>query len=39
VLFPDENRDSYDEMPDDIKKGVAVKFVKHIDEILQEVLI
>lgn len=37
VLLPHDNKDSYDEIPDDVKKGINVKFVGHIDEILKEV--
>jgi ATP-dependent Lon protease len=39
VLLPFENQDNYDEIPEDIKKGLEVRFVKHIDEILNEVLL
>ena len=34
VLIPEQNQDSYAEIPEDIKKGLEVEFVKHIDEVL-----
>ncbi len=39
ILFPFDNQDNYEELPDDIKKGIDVKFVKNIDEIFEEVFI
>ena len=38
VLIPLQNQDSYDEIPDDVKKDLNVVFVTHIDEILEIVL-
>lgn len=39
VLLPDQNRDSFEEIPDDIRKDIEVKFVKHVDEIFEMVFI
>jgi len=39
VLLPIENQDNYDEIPDEIKKGMEVRFVGHVDDILKEVLV
>jgi len=39
VLLPIGNQDNYDEIPDEIKKDMNVKFVEHIDEILKEVFV
>ncbi|MDD3050277.1 MAG: endopeptidase La [Candidatus Cloacimonetes bacterium] len=39
VILPYENQDSYEEIPEKVKGGVDVMFVKDIQEILQEVLI
>jgi len=38
VLLPEENKDSYNEIPEDIRSGLEVKFVSHINEILEIVL-
>lgn len=39
VLLPIDNQDDYDEIPDQVKKGVQVSFVKSIDEIFKEVFV
>jgi ATP-dependent Lon protease len=39
VILPTENQDSFDEIPDDVKKGMVAIFVEHIDEILKQVII
>lgn len=35
VIMPEDNRRDYDELPDYIKKGIKVHFVKHYDEVFQ----
>ena len=39
VCIPEQNQDSYDEIPDDVKQGLEVMYVKHIDEVLEEVFL
>jgi ATP-dependent Lon protease len=39
VLLPEENQDSFEEIPEAIRKGINVAFVKHIDEVLEKVLV
>jgi ATP-dependent Lon protease len=39
VLLPFENQDSYEEIPEDIRQGIDAKFIKHVDEIFEIVLI
>ena len=38
LFIPEENRGDYSEIPDEIKEGIEVKFVKECREILQEAL-
>lgn len=33
VIMPEDNRRDYDELPDYIKKGLTIHFVKHYDEV------
>nr|KAG5703735.1 hypothetical protein BaRGS_023024 [Batillaria attramentaria] len=33
IILPEENRKDYDELPDFIKRGLAVYFVTHYDEV------
>lgn len=33
LIFPQDNQRDYDELPDYIKKGIAVHFVKHYDQV------
>ena len=35
LIFPEENQRDYDELPDYIKKGLQVHFVKHYDEVFK----
>lgn len=35
VILPEDNRRDYDELPDYIKKGLEVHFVKHYDEVFK----
>nr|HPK40449.1 hypothetical protein [Candidatus Cloacimonadota bacterium] len=39
ILLPYANQDDYEELPSDIKEGIKVKFIKHIDDIFSEVFI
>jgi len=39
VLFPYANLDDFDELPENLKKGIDVCFVKKIDDIFEEVFI
>lgn len=39
LLFPFANQDDFDELSDEIKKGVDISFVKKIDDIFEEVFI
>jgi len=39
VLFPYANLDDFDELPENLKKGIDVCFVKKIDDIFEEVCI
>ena len=38
LFIPEENKGDYSEIPDEIKEGIEVKFVKECREILKEVL-
>jgi len=38
LFIPEENKGDYSEIPDEIKEGIEVKFVKECREILNEVL-
>ena len=38
VLLPDQNQDSYEEIPQDVCEGIEVIFVNNIDEVLDYVL-
>ncbi|MFQ5646692.1 MAG: endopeptidase La [bacterium] len=35
LIFPEENRKDYDDLPDHIKKGLQVNFVNHYDEVFK----
>jgi len=35
VIMPEDNRRDYDELPDYIKKGLTIHFVKHYDEVFK----
>lgn len=35
VILPEDNRRDYDELPDYIKKGLTIHFVKHYDEVFK----
>lgn len=39
VMVPAENQDSIEELPDYIKAGMKIEFVKSVDEILKKMLI
>ena len=39
VLIPEQNQDSYDEIPDDVKEGIEAVFVSNIDEVLEIVFV
>ncbi len=39
VLLPFDNQDDFEEIPENVKKGVLVSFVKTIDEIFHEVFL
>lgn len=39
VMVPAENQDSIEELPDYIKSGMKIEFVKNVDEILKKMLI
>ena len=39
VLVPEENQDSIEELPDYIKAGMKIEYVKSVDEILKKMLI
>jgi ATP-dependent Lon protease len=39
VILPAESRDSFDEIPADAKVGMTVKYVKHIDEVIELVIL
>jgi ATP-dependent Lon protease len=33
LIFPKDNVRDYDELPDYLKKGLAIHFVEHYDEV------
>jgi len=35
LIFPNENRRDYDELPEYIKKGLTIHFVEHYDEVFE----
>ncbi len=35
VIMPEDNRRDYDELPDYIKKGLTIHFVKHYDDVFK----
>ena len=39
VLLPFDNKDDYEEIPEEVKKGVEIRFIKLVDEIFEEVFI
>ncbi len=39
VIIPDENRDTWDDVPKSVKEGMEVFFVKRIEEVLNLVLL
>ncbi len=39
VILPMENEKDIEEVPAEVKKGVEIKFVEHMDEVLQEAII
>ncbi|MDD3502146.1 MAG: endopeptidase La, partial [Candidatus Cloacimonetes bacterium] len=39
VLLPYDNQDNYEELPEDIRAGIEVVFVKHIEDVFKEVFL
>jgi ATP-dependent Lon protease len=39
VLIPDENVKDLEEIPDNVKRGLTIIPVKHVDEVLQHALV
>ncbi len=35
LIFPDDNRKDFEELPDYIKEGITVHFVKYFDDVLR----